>query len=162
MRLEWMTLWFAMVSSAAPPSGEVLRNYVPTELGRIDRSGDAVIQPDGAAVSATYLDLSSRRTIAVSIATVSDPVVEKAKYKVWGDGQSPLRTASGEFGGFVVAGVPGGYFWTETSGIVASEAVVLIGDALLVKVAVTPAKDAEEPTRLLKELDLAGLRKLLP
>jgi hypothetical protein len=161
MHLGWMAVWVALVSMAAAPAADVLQNYVPEDLGRVHRSGD-VVQLDANSVTATYLDLESRRTITVGIASVPDPAAARAKYKVWGEAEGTLKASDAEYGGFVIGGIPGGYFWSESAGTLQSEAAVLLGDQLVVRVAVQPAKDPTEPIRLMRGLDLDGLRKLVP
>ena len=108
------------------------------------------------------LDLTSRKSVTVTIGAVTDPATARAEFKVWGDAEGTLKASTAEYGGFVVNGVPGGYLWTENAGAVQSKAAVLVADQIFVRVEVAPAKDPAEPTRLMKDLDLDGLRKLVP
>jgi hypothetical protein len=159
MRLELMAVWLATVSMAGPPAAQVLAGFLPADLGRVHRAGEVQIDASGA--TATYLDVANRKTITLSIAP-ADPAAERARYKVWGASSGTLVAADAEYGGFEVDGVPGAYAWSTVAGALHSEAAVLIADQLVVRIVVSSAKDPAEPTRLLKDVDLAGVRKLLP
>jgi hypothetical protein len=162
MRLELMTVWLVALAYSAPPTGDALKPFLPADLGRIKRTGDAAILGDGGTVVATYLDLASRKTVTVTLQPVTDVALARADFKVWGEGATALKASTADYAGFVVDGVPGGYFWTTTAGAIQSTAGVLVADQILVRVQVSPAKDPAEPTRLMKDLDLSGLRTLVP
>jgi hypothetical protein len=141
-----------------PVEASSLADFLPAELGGIKRTKlPPGLGPEPPDAVASYISREERRAVSLNLLVVKDLAFSRAQLHGLAPGESGVNQAAKlVLKGFEVQGVRGERV-QYLGGNGKSEAVLLLADKLDVRLSVTPARDPDEPIRLLGELDLAGL-----